>query len=103
SDFGVPEQAITVIPFGINNSVPNTRLTPAQARERLGIQKDERVILFFGRVRQYKGLEYLVDAFGQLGPGNYRLVIAGEVLKGSEQYVSDIKRAIERAGLESRI
>lgn len=103
SDFGVHEQAVTVIPFGINNSVPNTRLTQAQARERLGIQKDERIILFFGRVRQYKGLEYLVDAFGQLGSGNYRLIIAGEVLKGSEQYVSNIKRAIKRAGMESRI
>ncbi len=103
SDFGVSEHAITVIPFGINNSVPNTRLTPAQARERLGIQKSERAILFFGRVRQYKGLEYLVDAFGQLGSGNYRLIIAGEVKKGSEQYVSDIQRAIKRDGTDARI
>ncbi len=103
SDFGVREHAITVIPFGINNSVPNTRLTPTQARDRLGIQKSERTILFFGRVRQYKGLEYLVDAFGQLGPGNYRLIIAGEVKKGSEQYVSDIHRAIKRDGTDSRI
>ena len=46
---------VTVIPFGINNSVPNTRLTPSEARERLGIRADERTILFFGNIAPYKG------------------------------------------------
>jgi glycosyltransferase involved in cell wall biosynthesis len=102
-DFGVPERAVTAIPFGINNSVPNTALSPAQARKRLGIQEDERTILFFGRMREYKGLEYLVDAFNQLGPGNYRLIIAGEPKKGTEEYLIDIQRSIKLAGTGARI
>lgn len=102
-DFNVPETAVTVIPFGINNSVPNTTLSPAEARQRLGIKPHERTILFFGNVRPYKGLEYLVDAFNQLGPGNYRLIIAGETKKGTEKYVSDIQKAIQRAGTGRRI
>jgi glycosyltransferase involved in cell wall biosynthesis len=38
------------------------------------------VILFFGRIRRYKGLEYLIDAFRRLPRvgQDYRLVIAGQ-------------------------
>jgi D-inositol-3-phosphate glycosyltransferase len=102
-DFGVQERAVTVIPFGINNSVPDTDLTPAEAKRRLGIREDERTILFFGGVRPYKGLEYLVDAFNRLGSGNYRLIIAGEAKKDTEKYMSDIQQAIGQAGTGARI
>ncbi len=102
-DFGVPERSVTVIPFGINNSVPDTCLTRMQARERLGLQKGERTILFYGRVRPYKGLEYLVDAFSRLEEGNYRLIIAGEVLKESEEYFKEIQQTIHRNGSANKI
>lgn len=103
NDFGIRPANVTVIPFGINNSVPDTDLTPAQARRRLGIGESEAVILFFGAVRQYKGVEYLVDAFHQLPPGNYRLIIAGEPKKGTEEYVAQIQRSIRQAGSADRI
>src|SRR5437588_2639006 len=65
-EFGVRERATTVIPFGINQSVPDTDLTPAQAKQRLGISAGERAILFFGSIGPYKGLELLVAAFQRL-------------------------------------
>ena len=34
-----------------------------EARVRLGIRENEKVILFFGHIAPYKGLEYLVAAF----------------------------------------
>jgi glycosyltransferase involved in cell wall biosynthesis len=102
-DFGVAECAVTVVPFGINNSVPNKGLTPAEAKQRLGISENERTILFFGGVRPYKGLKYLVEAFNLLESGDYRLIIAGEPKKGTEQYMKDIQRAINRAGTGARI
>jgi glycosyltransferase involved in cell wall biosynthesis len=95
-EFGVREQAITVIPFGINNSVPNTSLTPTEARQRLGIGAGERAILFFGAIRPYKGLEYLVAAFQRVLAGHekYRLIIAGEAKIGAEKYWEEIREAI---------
>jgi glycosyltransferase involved in cell wall biosynthesis len=102
-EFAVPERAVTVIPFGINNSVPNKGITRAQARKRLRINEGERTILFFGGVRPYKGLKYLVDAFNLLESGNYRLIVAGEPKKGTEQYIKDIQLAISRAGTGARI
>jgi glycosyltransferase involved in cell wall biosynthesis len=35
-------------------------------------------VLFFGRVLPYKGLEYLLQAFQQLDPNRFELVVAGE-------------------------
>ncbi len=104
-EFGVLERAVTVIPFGINNSVPDTHLTPAQAKAQLGIGEDERTILFFGAIRPYKGLEYLVEAFLRLAASNarYRLIVAGEPKKGSEKYIRDIRRAISREPAQRRI
>ncbi len=95
-DFGVHERTVSVIPFGINNSVPHTDLTPGEAKQRLGIRDSERTILFFGAIRPYKGLEHLVNAFQQLAAthSEYRLIIAGESRKGAEQYLDEIQRTI---------
>jgi glycosyltransferase involved in cell wall biosynthesis len=95
-DFGVRDCAVTVIPFGINNAVPNTDLTPEQAKQRLGIREGERTILFFGRIGRYKGLEFLVAAFQEIvaRTTDYRLIIAGKPKRGSEKYWGEIQRTI---------
>jgi glycosyltransferase involved in cell wall biosynthesis len=94
--FHVREGAITVIPIGINNSVPDTALTPDQAKRRLGIGDGERTILFFGNIAPYKGVEFLVSAFQRLAAtrSDYRLVIAGRPNMGCERYLDEIQRAI---------
>jgi D-inositol-3-phosphate glycosyltransferase len=86
-EFGVPEKRITTVPFGINNAVPNTHLTCAEAKQRLGIPETERTILFFGKIRPYKGIEYLIDAFRHLlrTRQDYCLIIAGQADK-SDSY-----------------
>jgi glycosyltransferase involved in cell wall biosynthesis len=98
AEFGVRQRDVTVIRHPINNAFPDTDLTPAEAKERLGIRDTEKTILFFGRIKPYKGIEHLLSAFQRLmtNDGNYRLIIAGEVQKGSEQYLAEIKRTITR-------
>jgi D-inositol-3-phosphate glycosyltransferase len=94
-DFGQDNGRVTVIPFGINNAVPNTALTPATAKHQMGLRKDEKVLLFFGRITPYKGLEYLIAAFRQLvaGDENYRLIIAGRP-DNCETYWSALREEI---------
>jgi D-inositol-3-phosphate glycosyltransferase len=79
-DFGVRPDAVTVIPFGVNNSIPCTALTQAEARQRLGLLSTARALLFYGRIKPYKGLDHLVEAFNQLlaRGDDYRLLVAGE-------------------------
>jgi len=105
-DFGVHEPRVTVIPFGINNTVPNTHLTPSEARHRLGIRDGEKAILFFGRIKPYKGLEYLISAIHKslARPDEYRLIVAGMPdTYGSEEYWTKIQETIHEHVLSGRI
>ena len=55
------------------------------AREKLNIPKDKKVLLYFGFVRDYKGLDLLLEAMAQL-PDDYYLIIAGEVYGDDKKY-----------------
>jgi glycosyltransferase involved in cell wall biosynthesis len=105
ADFAVDEQRVTVIPFGINNAVPHTALTPAEAKRRLGIQPGTETILFFGRIAPYKGLDLLARAFVQLAAErpSLRLVIAGKPRPECAEYVAGIQETIRRAGLGDHV
>ncbi|MFL6436470.1 MAG: glycosyltransferase family 4 protein [Terriglobales bacterium] len=97
-EFGVLVDRISIIPFGINDSLPETSLTVRQARQRLGIGEEEKAILFFGSIRPYKGLGFLVEAFQKLAAddGSYRLIIAGEPRPESDgDYADQIHRLID--------
>jgi len=93
-DFGVQGEAITVLAHPINDAFPDTALTPVEAKARLGLTPREKTLLFLGRIRAYKGLEFLLTAFERLveHDPSYRLVIAGEPKKGDEAYFEEIHR-----------
>ena len=103
--FGVKGSAVKVIPFGIYSSLPDTELTPGVAKERLGLTDQERALLFFGRIVPYKGLEYLLAAFEKVYARNpnYRLIIAGEPMKGYEDYLAEILRTINGSAWRERV
>jgi len=59
------------------------KISKEEARQKLGIGLDEKVILFFGFIRKYKGLDILLDAMQILKNSkfkiqNLKLLIAGE-------------------------
>ncbi len=61
------------------------------ARAKLNIPPDAKVLLFFGFIRKYKGLDLLLEALNAL-PEDYHLVIAGEVYGSFEKYDEIIKK-----------
>jgi D-inositol-3-phosphate glycosyltransferase len=100
----IPKAKVSVIPFGINNTVPKTSLTSREAKRRLGIADNDKALLFFGNIAPYKGLEYLVSAFTELlnNDRSYRLIIVGRP-KGSEDYWKQIHDGIARNGTGDRM
>lgn len=105
NDFGVGENAVTVIPYGINNAVPAAKLTAAEAKCRLGISRREKTILFFGNMRPSKGLDVLLEACeGPLAtdPG-YRLIVAGQPIRGDNNYWSRVRPVLQRLEKSGRI
>jgi glycosyltransferase involved in cell wall biosynthesis len=103
-DFRIPEEKVSVIPFGINNTVPNSSLSRADAKRQLGISENDRTLLFFGNIAPYKGLEYLVAAFRELlnKDRSYRLLIAGKP-KGPQSYWNEIRRTIANSDIGDRV
>lgn len=73
-------------------------LSKHEARERLGLPQDKQLLLFFGFIREYKGLMQLIEAMKSL-PDSIHLVIAGEIYGSFDSYDG----AIRDSGLEHRI
>jgi len=103
TDFGVSVERTTVIPFGLNDSIPHTALTREAARAHLGLEIGEKVILFFGQIAPYKGLQYLVAAMPELAADGIRLVIAGKVKRGCEDYWAGIESALADPRVKGRV
>ena len=99
--FGISAGRISVIPFGINNTVPDTPLTCADARRALGLKATDKAMLFFGNIAPYKGLEYLAEALKLVEDSvpDCRLVIAGRP-KGAESYWESIRDRITALTLD---
>jgi len=104
ADFRVPRHKVTVIPFGINNTIPKSCLSTTEAKRRLRVNAGDKTLLFFGNIAPYKGLEYLVAAFCQLleTDRSYRLLIVGRP-KGPASYWNEIKQTILGSGVGDRV
>jgi glycosyltransferase involved in cell wall biosynthesis len=65
-------------------------ISKEEAREKLGISKEDKVILFFGFIRKYKGLDILLEAFKILNTekadAGLKLLIAGEFYDNEKNY-----------------
>ena len=67
-------------------------MSRAKARELLNISKDEKILLFFGFVRKYKGLKHLLNAMPDILNDNrdVRLFIVGDFGKDKDEYLQQI-------------
>jgi glycosyltransferase involved in cell wall biosynthesis len=62
----------------------------SKAREKLGINADEKIILFFGFIRDYKGLDILLHSMNDVD-NDVKLLIAGDVYGSYDKYEKIIK------------
>ena len=64
-----------------------TPATKAEACQKLGLDVRYRYLLFFGLIRDYKGLDWLLEAFSQVKDPDVRLIVAGEFYSHGEDYL----------------
>lgn len=99
--FDVASSSITVIPHGVltRRDWSGTR---HEARQRIQATDEETVVLFFGRIRKYKGCRFLLNAWKQLADqtDNARLILAGS---GPADLLDDIRQQIATLGLEASV
>lgn len=72
------------------------QISKTAAREKLGIGDDKKILLFFGFIRNYKGLDILLNAMKLLNlkpqTSNFKLLIAGEFYEDRKAYDEQIKQ-----------
>ena len=104
-EFYVEETKVSIIPFGINNTLPKSSLTSTEARKSLKLKDHEKVILFFGNIAPYKGLEYAISALDRLRRDDeeFRLVIAGPIKAGANEYWEELEEKIRTTELDRYI
>jgi glycosyltransferase involved in cell wall biosynthesis len=72
----------------------------SQARAELRIPPEKRTLLFFGLVRAYKGLKYLIQAMGRVVHSlDCMLLVVGEFYEQKDEYLS----LVSTLGLEKHI
>ena len=86
--YGMDATRIQVIPHGLYDQYK--AVDRDSARQALGVNSDN-VIMSFGLIRPYKGIPYLIRAFGELPPevaGRSRLLLVGEIWEDRESVVT---------------
>jgi len=87
NQFVLKPQKIDIIPHGIYDMffLKNV-LTQKEARKKLDIPEEKNVILFFGSIKRYKGLEYLIESFREVrGQTNDALLLIVGKVGGDEE------------------
>jgi len=104
-DYGIPMEKLTVLTFPVNNVTPRTCLTRADARTALNLAPQEKVILFFGNIAPYKGLDVLVRALPAVHSslGKFRLLVVGGIKKGERDYFDHVNELIHELGVSDLV
>lgn len=96
-----PHPDYVVTPHPTYNAFRFEGMSREQAREKLSIGQEEHILLFFGYVREYKGLKYLLRAMPQIcrEDEKVRLWIVGEFGSDKEDYL----QLIRELAIENRV
>lgn len=82
--FYQPHAKVVLLPHPLYDHFGDI-VNKTKARQTLGLDENKKTLLFFGFIRDYKGLDLLIEAFGKLDK-SYQLVIAGEVYGNFDKY-----------------
>jgi glycosyltransferase involved in cell wall biosynthesis len=108
-EFNINSNKISVIPHGIilidNKYIDD--IPKNIARKAFKLSKEEKVILFFGNITSYKGVEFAVNALhilvNKFKDNQFRLIIAGEVKKENITYYRTLEDIITQYNLDDYI
>lgn len=70
-------------------------------RKLYNINANQKIILYTGRLSKEKGIDVLLDAIDRLGRNDYKLLIVGSVMHGSNfenEYLDQIKEKADKIG-----
>lgn len=97
----VPTGHVEVVPHPLYDMFDRPEITRQEARRHLGIRDNAQVLLFFGFVRAYKGVHFLIEALSVVREQlpDVCLLVVGEFWDDRQSYELQIKSL----GLEAHV
>jgi len=81
---------VKFIPHPIYN-IFGDKVSKKESRDFLHLPVDQRIILFFGIIRPYKGLDLLIESISRLKDMNVNVIVAGEFYDDKQKYIDLIQ------------
>ncbi len=92
----LPRSEVVVSNLPTYTFLTNQQISKEEARNKIGIPLKRPLILFFGIVRAYKGLKYLIDSMDLMKRENLKnqpfLLVAGEIWEDKSLFQEQIER-----------
>lgn len=95
----IPDAKTTLLDFPQYEGLIPVSYSRTEARHELDVSEDEPILLFFGFVRPYKGLEYLLRALARVNFSPVKLLVVGEFWHDKQSYL----QLIDSLGIGDRV
>lgn len=91
-EFRQPREKFRIVPEGSYSSYyPKSGKSMEELRLELGIAAEEKVLLYLGLIKPYKGVLELVESFQRMKPANTSLLICGKAM--NREYFEKVRMA----------
>ena len=94
----IKKKPIHIIPHGLIEN-PLKGISKEDAREQLGIAAEDKILLCFGHIRDYKGIDTAIEALSLIEDPSVKLIIAGKCWEDWKKY----EELIDKFGMQERI
>lgn len=96
-----PQSTVLYAPLPVSAPASQSHVTKVEARSHLGLPASERIVLFFGFVRPYKGLMLLLQSLAYLRQQGapIHVLVAGEFWEDIAPYI----RYVQEHGLQKHV
>jgi len=85
-DFGIPPEKIVYWPNGTDIERFDIRFTVNEARVKLGLPQEKKIVLYAGSLQRWKGVDTLVQAAELLPPDIFVYIVGGNTGKTNFQF-----------------
>ncbi len=98
---GIPEKKIVIAPDAVDIEEFDIDITQSEARDKLRLDRNQKLVIYTGHLFRWKGAHTLIDAFEILHKQEYeaKLVLVG----GMEEDIARVKKSISEKGIENII
>lgn len=98
---GIPRDKIIIIPNGIDLTQYTSLPSKGTFKSKYGIAKEEKIVLFLGRIHKIKGIDLLLEAFSNINKemSNVTLVIVGP----DGGFAKDLQKKVEQLNIGNKV